>query len=453
MADWVDRSIFYHIYPLGFCGAPLHNDFSTSPKDRINKFYDWIPHFKRLGVNALYVGPVFESTAHGYDTADFFTVDRRLGRNDTLKELVATLHQHNIRVILDGVFHHVGRDFWAFQDLRRNMQTSKFADWFAGLCFDQPSPYGDSFTYEGWKGHYDLVKLNLKHPAVRQHLFKAVEMWIREWNVDGLRLDAADCIDKDFLKALSEHCKTINPNFWLMGEVVAGDYRDWVNATMLDSVTNYVCYKGLYSSHVDLNYFEIAYSLNRQFGCDGAYKDCLLYNFVDNHDVDRVASRLNNPAHLYPLYCLMFTIPGIPSIYYGSEWGIEGRKDSGDDAPLRPAIDLTSISQRAPHPDLVNVISRLAAIRTGSPALQKGNYKSLHVAHQQLAFSRQLGDDCIVVVLNSSETPASLELMLPHAENGILVDLLNRDNFFPVAVGGRCSVTISPSWGRILMRT
>ena len=312
---------------------------------------------KRLGVNALYVGPVFESTAHGYNTADFFTVDRRLGRNDTLKELIATLHQHNIRVILDGVFHHVGRDFWAFQDLKRNMQSSKFADWFAGLCFDQPSPYGDSFTYDGWKGHYDLVKLKLKHPAVRQHLFKAVEMWMREWNIDGLRLDAADCIDKDFLIALSEYCKTITPNFWLMGEVVAGDYREWVNATMLDSVTNYVCYKGLYSSHVDRNYFEIAYSLNRQFGCDGTCKDCLLYNFVDNHDVDRVASRLDNPAHLYPLYCLLFTMPGIPSIYYGSEWGIEGRKDSGSDAPLRPAIDLTSISQRVPHPDLVDIIS------------------------------------------------------------------------------------------------
>jgi glycosidase len=223
-----------------------------------------------------------------------------------------------MRLILDGVFNHVGRDFWAFRDVLSAREQSVYREWFAGLKFGESSPYHDPFTYEGWNGHYSLVKLNLHHPAVVQHLFDAVSLWVEEFNIDGLRLDAADSIDIEFLRKLADFCQNLRPDFWLMGEVVHGDYRHWANDQALDSVTNYECYKGLYSSHVDRNYFEIGYSLNRQFGPDGLYRHLPLYNFVDNHDVNRVMSYLKNPAHLYPLYCLLFTMPGIPSIYYGS---------------------------------------------------------------------------------------------------------------------------------------
>ena len=269
---------------------------------------------------------LFESTSHGYDTVDYFQVDRRLGDRDALRRLVADLHAAGIRVILDAVFNHVGRDFWAFADLRDKLSASDYGAWFEGLSFDGGSPYGDPFIYEGWNGHLNLVKLNLRLPAVKAHLFQAAEMWIREFDIDGLRLDAAECMDLEFLQGLRNFCRGIRPDFWLMGEVVLGDYRRWVNERTLDSVTNYECYKGLWSSLVDTNYFEIAYALNRQFGRDGIYRGLPLYNFVDNHDVDRVASRLNKAEHLYPLYCLLFTMPGIPSIYYGSEWGISGRE-------------------------------------------------------------------------------------------------------------------------------
>ncbi len=347
MKHWAYDSVFYHIYPLGFCGAPPQNDFCSPSTPRLEQVNGWLGHVKDLGVNALYLGPVWESSAHGYDTADYFQVDRRLGNNETLSRLSALLHEKGIRLVLDGVFHHVGRDFWAFRDVLAQGEQSVHVDWFQGLDFHKRSPYNDPFAYEGWKGHYNLVKLNLQNPSVKAHLFQAVEMWMREFAIDGLRLDVADCLDLAFLKELSALCKSRRPDFWLMGEVIHGDYRKWVNAETLDSVTNYVGYKGLYSSHADKNYFEIAHTLKRQFGEEGLYRNLPLYTFADNHDVDRVASRPKNPAHLYPLYSLLFTMPGVPSVYYGSEWGIEGKRTSVDDGALRPCIDLGEISQTA----------------------------------------------------------------------------------------------------------
>jgi cyclomaltodextrinase len=450
MTDWVKLSIFYHIYPLGFCDAPTRNDFRTLPTDRLRKIHEWIPHLKRLGINALYLGPVFESSAHGYDTADLYTVDRRLGTNDLLTELIATLHRNDIRVILDGVFHHVGRDFWAFRDVLKNQQASAYCDWFSGLDFNGRSPYDDPFTYQGWNGHLDLVKLNLRNSAVKEHLFQAVEMWVDEFKIDGLRLDAADAIDKSFLKELASYCKCRYHDFWLMGEVVHGDYTQWANPEMLDSVTNYECYKGLYSSHVDKNYFEIAYSLNRQFGPNGIYKDLLLYSFVDNHDVDRVASRLNNPAHLFPLYCLLFTIPGVPSIYYGSEWGIEGQKLDGNDSPLRPALDLSTMSHSAPYPDLLQLISKLSRIRLNSSALKFGDYQQLYLEHQLFAFARKSLDNSVVVVVNASDQPVSLKLTIPNTNTTQLCDLLNPGDSFSVSRNMAQIDPIWPNWARIL---
>ncbi|NDJ76693.1 MAG: alpha-amylase, partial [Chloroflexi bacterium] len=171
---WATDSVFYHIYPLGLCGAPFENDFSSPAVPRLEMLYGWLDHLDYLGVNAVYLGPLFESTSHGYDTVDYYHVDRRLGTNDTLKHLIADLHRRGIRVILDGVFNHVGRDFWAFYDVRQNLQNSPYCDWFAGLRFDARSPNGDPFTYLPWEHHYQLVKLNLDNPAVRAHLLGAV---------------------------------------------------------------------------------------------------------------------------------------------------------------------------------------------------------------------------------------------------------------------------------------
>jgi glycosidase len=340
MTHWIQDAVFYHIYPLGFCGAPARNDFTSAPIPRLEKPYGWIDHLHYLGANALYLGPVFEASSHGYNTSDYYQVDRRLGSNDTLANLVRELHRQGIRVILDGVFNHVGRDFWAFRDLQAQGQQSPYAGWFAGLRFDQPNQHGDPFSYEGWAGHTSLVKLNLHHPDARRHLLDAARMWIETFEIDGLRLDAADCVDHDFLSELGAACRALKPDFWLLGEVVHGDYRQWANPAELDSVTNYECYKGLYSSFNERNFFEIAYALNRQFGEDGLYRGLPLYNFVDNHDVNRIASSLRSPVDLAALHLLLYSMPGVPSIYAGSEFGIPGLRTPSNDAALRPALDL-----------------------------------------------------------------------------------------------------------------
>jgi cyclomaltodextrinase len=451
VGHWAYDSVFYHIYPLGFCNAPLKNDFCSPAIPRLEQLYGWLKHLKDLGVSALYLGPVFESTAHGYDTADYFHVDRRLGTNETLTRLSSILHQNGIRLILDGVFHHVGRDFWAFRNVQERHEQSVYCDWFYGLDFHKRSPYNDPFAYEGWNNHYNLVKLNLHNSVVRDHLFQAVDMWIREFDMDGFRLDAADCMDMAFLRELAAFCKSRRRDFWLTGEVIHGDYRKWANPETLDSVTNYECYKGLYSSHLDRNYFEIAYALNRQFGESGLYRNLPLYAFADNHDVNRVASNLQNSSHLYPLYSLLFTMPGVPSIYYGSEWGIEGKRTNGNDLALRPHLDLSEVSHNSPHRDLANVISRLAKIRHQSEALRYGDYRQLLVNHEQFAFARQTREECMIVALNAADKPAPFELALPTTCRGRLLDLLNEGDSFPVHRGKASIDAVKPCWSRIMI--
>lgn len=451
MSHWAFDSIFYHIYPLGFCGAPERNDFTSQPVPRLNKINSWLDHIQNLGSNAIYLGPIFESTAHGYDTADYFHVDRRLGTDDTLNRFSAHLHQRGIRLILDGVFNHVGRDFWAFRDVQQSRINSKYCEWFEGLRFDQPGPYRDGISYTGWNGNYDLVKLNLRNPEVKKHLFLAIESWVRDFDIDGLRLDVADQLDHDFLRELHQVCRQLKPDFWLMGESVHGDYRRLVNSEMLDSVTNYESFKGLYSSLVENNYFEIAYALNRQFGQSGIYTGMPLYNFVDNHDVNRVASNLHNPAHLYPLYLLLFTMPGVPSVYYGSEWGITGTRTASCDQDLRPCLDLITTPQRSPNRDLASTISQLSAIRQVTPALRYGDYQQLFVSHEQMGFSRTWQSQTVFVLLNAADEPEAVSIPISLPDGTHLRDVYNHGE--EVLVQGKSITTnCSPCWGRIFVK-
>ena len=310
----------------------------------------------------------------------------------------------------------------------------RYCDWYH-LDFTRRSPYGEPFHYKGWAGNYNLVKLNLKNPAVRDHLFKAVSWWIERFEIDGLRLDAADALDLDFQRELAAHCRALRPDFWLMGEVVHGDYRQWAYPEGLSSTTNYEAYKGLWSSHNDHNYFEIAYTLNRQFGPEGIYRGLALYSFADNHDVARVASILKNPAHLYPLYILLMTMPGVPSVYYGSEWGVEGVKAAGTDAPLRPALDSASLSKQSRRPELYVLIKSLIAIRRRHAALRTGDYAQLHVAHEQFAYIRRDAAGAIVVAVNAADHPAKIPVQIPDVANGRLIDLLNHGGIFNVIDG------------------
>lgn len=455
-APWYETSLFYHIYPLGLCDAPEKN-LHEAPVDRLSVLHDWIPHLQSLGVSAVYLGPVQASESHGYDPIDYYRVDPRLGDDAQLHSLIHALHQAGIRVTFDAVLNHVSRDFFAFQDVLTRGESSRYCTWFQGLDFDGRSPYGDPFAYEGWSGHYNLVKLNLRNPEVEAHLFGAVRHWIDTFAIDGLRLDAADVMDPVFLKRLAELTEQHTPEFWLMGEVVHGDYTQWANSDMLHATTNYECYKGLYSSHNDRNYFELAHSLQRLFNTqDGIYRHLSLYNFADNHDVERVASILKHKPHLYPLHLLLYTIPGVPSLYYGSEWGLAGKKQHGSDRNLRPAIHLQAFEQAPPEtalaPDLLPVLQRLARVRQASPALQQGVYQQLSVASEQFAFLRTYGEERVVVVVNAADHAVEWRLDLSEIEGAKKArepeDLLNGEHF--ALKDNMLALTLPPCWGRIL---
>jgi glycosidase len=395
---WAYESVFYQIYPLGFCGAPFENDGVL--EHRIRKVNDWIPHIKGLGANAIYFSPVFESDTHGYNTRDYTKIDTRLGTNEDFAEVCGNLHKEGIKVVLDGVFNHVGRGFWAFEDVLKNREASPYVSWFARIAFDGNSNYNDGLWYEGWEGNYDLVKLNLRNEDVIQHIFSAIKGWVEEFDIDGLRLDVAYCLDHDFMRRLREFCGQLKPDFFLLGETLHGDYNQIMNDSMLHSVTNYECYKGLHSSFNSMNMFEINHSLLRQFGPEQwtLYKGKHLLSFVDNHDVTRVASILNNPAHLPLIYAVAFGMPGIPCIYYGSEWGATGRKEEGD-----PSLRL---SYEAPvENELTAWITKLAEAKKSSKALCYGDFRSVVLTNQQCVFSREWEGERVFVAINAAENP------------------------------------------------
>jgi glycosidase len=450
MPGWAEEAFFYNIFPLGALGAPKRNDLTSTPADRMARLSGWLGPARDIGANAILLGPVFESSRHGYDTADLLTIDRRLGTNDAFAAWCREAHEAGFRIVLDGVFHHVGRDFWAFRDVLAHGEASAYRSWFY-LDFRRQSPFGDPFFYEGWNKHYDLVKLNLAEPAVREHLFAAVRTWIEAFGIDGLRLDAADVLDRGFQRDLSAFCHGLKRDFWLKGEVIHGEYGRWIREAQLDSVTNYELHKGLWSSHNDRNYFEAAHSLQRQFGEGGIYRDLTLYNFLDNHDVERIASRLRDPAHLVPVHVLLFTGPGLPSVYYGSEWGIPGRKGQGTDAPLRPALDPGRLGEGAPHPELPPLIRSLAALRREHAALRTGAYRQLHVAPEQLAFARENGAERVIVMVNAAATPAEITMRSDGLEGAWRDRLVSNDEFH--ADGSALRVRLEPNSGRVLVRS
>lgn len=389
---WANESVFYQIYPIGFCGAPLENDGQTV--SRILKVKEWSDYLKEVGFNAIYFSPIFESDNHGYDTRDYRKIDCRLGTNEDFAEVCKDLHEKGIKVVLDGVFNHVGRGFWAFQDVLKNRESSKYKDWFY-INFGQNNAYNDGLYYEGWEGHYELVKLNLRNREVVEHLFACIKGWVEEFDIDGLRLDVAYMIDREFLRELRAYCNNLKPEFFLIGETIHGDYNQIVNDDMLHSCTNYECYKGVYSSLNSRNMFEIAHSLNRQFGPENwtIYKGKHLVSFVDNHDVTRLASILSDKRHLNAAYALIFAMPGIPCVYYGSEWGVEGRKEDGD-ASLRPCIEKPEANE------LTEFIKKLAEIRKDNKALAYGGYKNIVLTNLQLVFERYLEGETVYVGIN-----------------------------------------------------
>ena len=398
---WYEEAVFYHIYPLGLCGAPAQNPYGE-PVHRLDGLIPWIGHIRELGCTALYIGPLFESVGHGYETTDYRRLDSRLGTNEDLRRFVGLCHEAGLRVILDAVFNHTGRDFFAFRDLREKREQSPYRDWYCGVNFWGNNSYNDGFSYETWGGYDLLAKLNLRNERVRDYHLETVRFWVENFDIDGLRLDAADVLDFDFMRALRAYTERLKPDFWLLGEVIHGDYARWANGQTLHAVTNYALHKAFFSAHNDHNYFEIAHTLRRQRDMGAGPER--LYSFVDNHDVERIMTKLQNRAHYLPVHVLLYTLPGIPSLYYGSEFGVEGRKERGSDASLRPCLDLDAL--RAEDNPFVELVKALGRVRAAESALRFGDYRELSLTTTAFAFAR--GD--VVVTVNNADSPAVFDL-------------------------------------------
>ena len=390
---WAYESVFYQIYPLGFCGAPFENDGKL--EHRILKVIDWIPHIKKMGMNAIYFSPVFESDTHGYNTRDYTKIDCRLGTNEDFAKVCKALHKEGIKVVLDGVFNHVGRGFWAFQDVLKNRESSPYVGWFNRIAFDGNSNYNDGLWYEGWEGNYDLVKLNLHNEDVIQHIFHAVEGWINEFDIDGIRLDVAYCLDYGFLNRLRGFCDSKKEDFFLLGEVLHGEYGRMLREMNIHSVTNYQCYKGIHSAFNSANMFEIVHSLLRLFENQpwAVARGAHLLSFADNHDVSRIASIIQDPHCLPLVYAMVFGMPGIPCVYYGSEWGEKADKSQGDPA-LRACFDKPQWNE------LTDFIAKLTKAKEGSEALNYGGFRSVVLTNKQCIFERQSEHERVLVAIN-----------------------------------------------------
>ena len=434
---WYDEAVFYHIYPLGLAGAPKQNEYAE-PVHRLNTLLPWLSHLETLGVTGLYIGPLFESVGHGYETTDYRKLDSRLGTNEDLTAFVAACHEKGIRVILDGVFNHTGRDFFAFKDIQKNRENSPYRDWYCNVNFWGNNEYNDGFSYDNWGGYNLLVKLNQRNPAVRDYICDVIRFWVREFDIDGIRLDAADVLDFDFMKALRRVADEVKQDFWLMGEVIHGDYFRWANAGTLHSVTNYALHKAFYSGHNDHNYFEIAHTVKRTGDLVPAH--IRLYNFVDNHDVERIYTKLNNKAHYLPVHILLYTLPGIPSVYYGSEFGIEGRKMRGSDDSLRPAIDLREHAEDISTNPCTRLIAALGRIYAQYRELAWGDYRELALTTGQFAFAR----GSLIIAVNNMDTEASVWVS---AADGNYTGLLNGGH--ASSQGGRMEIRIPPNAGDI----
>ena len=446
--SWYNEAIFYHIYPLGLTDAPKQNEY-TEPVHRLNTLLPWIDHIKEIGCTALYIGPLFESVGHGYETTDYKKLDSRLGTNEDLTAFVKACHDKKIKVIFDGVFNHTGRDFFAFKDIQQNRENSRYLNWYCNVNFWGNNEYNDGFSYDNWGGYNLLVKLNQWNPQVKDYIYDVIRFWVSEFNIDGIRLDAADVLDFDFMKGMRQVANEVKPDFWLMGEVIHGEYTRWVNSETLHSVTNYNLNKALWSGCNEHNFFEIAHTVKRLYDMGGChYRNLELYSFADNHDVERIASKIINKDHLGVIYTLMYTLPGIPSIYYGSEFGIEGKKEQGSDASLRPHLELSDYADAMTDNPLTALIAKLGSIHQAQKALCYGEYKELLLTNRQYAFARCYEDEDVITAVNNDEQSTTLHIPYQGPKTQFKGALSGKDY---MVQNGSIEITLDACGGDILI--
>lgn len=406
MSYWYQNAVFYQIYPYSFCGAPRYKEENTM-LDRLSKISLWIPHLKKMGVTALYLNSIFESMEYGYDISDLKIVDKRLGNNKTFKNLCDELHKNDMKIIIDAIFNYVGRDFWAFKDVQKNGVASKYCGWFQNLNFGKKSPYGDEFCYEGIDGRFNLVKLNLRNPNLINYLFEIMEFWINEFDIDGIKFDSAEFMDFDFFKRARKHCKKIKPDFWLLGDISQGDYKRWVNSEMLDSATNYELCNAIYNTFNEENFHILNHLVNKQYGNLGLYKGMNLFNFADNHVLNKIMSSIKNENHVLNIYTILYTIVGVPSIYYGSEFSLKGEKINNFYEELRPCLELEELDFK--KSEIYNHLKELGKIYKEYVSLRKGSYQTVLVEKSYWIYKKEYENQVSYIFMNLTDVEVEIK--------------------------------------------
>lgn len=393
---WVEHAVWWHVYPLGLTGAPIREpDVAPPPVPRLDRLLGWLDHAVALGANGLLLGPVFASASHGYDTLDHFAVDPRLGDDEAFDRLVAACRARGLRLVLDGVFNHLGAAHPLVARALAEGPDGPYARWFR---IDWAAPGGP--RPEVFEGHAGLVELNHEAPEVARFVGDVMTHWL-DRGVDGWRLDAAYRVPPAFWAGVLAGVRAAHPDAWFVGEVLHGDYAAYVRDSTLDSVTQYELWKATWSSLADRNFWELDWSLRRH---DEFLATFLPQTFVGNHDVTRIASRVGADGAVLALVVLM-TVGGVPSVYYGDEWGLTGVKEErvgGDDA-IRPALDPALASAEGwgiyrAHQDLVG-------LRRRHPWLVGARTTALTTTNTRYVYETSDGASSLTVELDVTGAP------------------------------------------------
>ncbi|MEU4219462.1 alpha-amylase family protein [Actinoplanes sp. NPDC026623] len=401
---WVEHAVWWQVYPLGFTGAyPSGGDGGGLPR-----IIDWLDYAIELGASGILLGPVFASETHGYDTVDHLRIDPRLGADAEFDALIAAAHDRGLRVLLDGVFNHVGRGHAAFQAVLAQGRDAPTANWF------RLGPPGDGGEprYETFEGHGALVALNHLEPAVADYVADVMTHWLRR-GADGWRLDAAYAVPAEFWAAVLPRVRAEFPDAYVVGEVIHGDYGDFVTRSTVDSVTQYELWKAVWSALNEGNFFELGWALDRH----NAFLDTFVpQTFVGNHDVTRLASRIADERHLPHALALLLTVGGTPSIYSGDEQGFTGVKEDrehGDDA-VRPPFPAGPGGLAPYGRPLYHLHQELIGLRRRHPWLHRARTSTVHLTNEQFAYEAAGSGGRLLVALSVGAAPA--ELPVPYGK-------------------------------------
>ncbi|TFV66986.1 UNVERIFIED_ORG: DUF3459 domain-containing protein [Bacillus sp. AZ43] len=402
--DWVRDVIWWHVYPLGFVGAERAAAPDQPVLHRLGHLTAWLDHAVELGASGLALGPVFASETHGYDTTDHLRVDPRLGDDADLDALIAACRARGLRVLLDGVFNHVGRGHPAFRAVLERGSSAPTAGWFR---LRWPGGHGEPGTepdYDDFEGHGSLVALNHAEPAVADHVVEVMTHWL-DRGVDGWRLDAAYAVPTSFWADVADRVRERHPDAYLMGEVIHGDYPRFVAEARVDAVTQYELWKAVWSSLNDANFFELDAALTRHAGFLDSF---VPYTFLGNHDVTRIASRLADERHLAHALVVLLTTGGTPAVYAGDEHAFRGVKEDragGDDA-VRPAFPASPAGLSPLGRDAFALHQELIGVRRRHRWLHEARTRTLHLTNQQLAYEAVGDGGRLVVALSVADRPA-----------------------------------------------